>query len=314
SRAQCRPPSRGPGCCKRPGPRPPGKDARPLFRREDASRLPQWITPRKVRTARAVQRTEHECTPGPVPLERHRTGHHGPPERPLPTLAKGLPFTLREVEVPVRVRRRETVRERARGRLELRHARARRGLRLNGPPHHRADDPAPSPRRHVGRAGAHVQNELRRILQQHLGVLFSPGGHVGPTGLQLLHGGEREGFNFSHGPTSCHSVAADSRASRRVIMSLYCASVPKPSAPSAPGSPLSPLGPCAPSSPSAPAGPRAPSAPGSPLSPLSPLGPCAALAAPADSIRFSSAAVIGVPPASPSFHLSGSNAIKHHPS
>src|SRR5699024_2223460 len=214
-------------------------------------------------------------------------------------------FTLREVEVPVRVRRRETVRERARGRLELRHARARRGLRLNGPPHHRADDPAPSPRRNVSRARAHVQNELRRILQQHLGVLFSPGRHVGPTGLQLLHGGEREGFNFSHGPTSCHSVAADSRASRRAIMSLYCASVPKPSAPSAPGSPLSPLGPCAPSSPSAPAGPRAPSAPGSPLSPL---GPCAALAAPADSIRFSSAAVIGVPPASPSFHLSGSNA------
>src|SRR5699024_639547 len=136
----------------------------------------------------------------------------------------------------------------------------------------------------------------------------------GPAGLQLLHRRKRERGYVSHSPTSCHSVAADSRASRRAIMSLYCASVPKPSAPSAPGSPLSPLGPCAPSSPSAPAGPRAPSAPGSPLSPLSPLGPCAALAAPADSIRFSSAAVIGVPPASPSFHLSGSNAIKHHPS
>src|SRR5699024_7416692 len=48
---------------------------------------------------------------------------------------------------------------------------------------------------------------------------------------------------------------------------------------------------------------------GKPSSPLSPFGPWAALAAPAASIRFSSAAVIGVPPASPSAHLSGSKAI-----
>src|SRR5699024_7628719 len=146
SRAQCRPPSRGSDCCKRPGPRPPGKDARPLFRPEDASRLPQRITPRKVYTTRAVQSTEHECTPGPVPLERHRTADHVSPERPLPTLAKVVPFTIREVEVPVQVQRRKAVRERARGRQELRQARARRGLRLNGPPQHRADDPPPNPR------------------------------------------------------------------------------------------------------------------------------------------------------------------------
>src|SRR5699024_7874884 len=103
--------------------------------------------------------------------------------------------------------------------------------------------------------------------------------------------------------------------------------------------PLSPLGPCAPSSPSAPASPfgpcgpcksgpstpsttmvvpsqvisgECPSAPSCPSAPGSPLGPCAALAAPASSIRFSSAAVIGVPPASPFFHLSGSNAISSH--
>src|SRR5699024_4364713 len=55
-----------------------------------------------------------------------------------------------------------------------------------------------------------------------------------------------------------------------------------------------------------------PSAPSAPSSPGSPFGPCAALAAPASSIRFSSAAVIGVPPASPFFHLSGSNAISSH--
>src|SRR5699024_5912104 len=97
--------------------------------------------------------------------------------------------------------------------------------------------------------------------------------------------------------------AAASSASRRAMMSLYCASVPNPSAPSAPGSPLSPLAPLAPS---------APGVPGSPLSPLGPCGPCAALAAPAASIRLSSAAVIGVPPAAPSAHLSGSKAIRHH--
>src|SRR5690606_2538251 len=67
-----------------------------------------------------------------------------------------------------------------------------------------------------------------------------------------------------------------------------------PCSPSAPGSPWSPLGPC------------------SPGSPLSPLSPFAALAAPAASIRFSSAAVIGVPPSAPSAHLSGSKAIRHH--
>src|SRR5699024_7623584 len=86
---------------------------------------------------------------------------------------------------------------------------------------------------------------------------------------------------------SCYPAAVSS-ASRRAMMSLYWASVPKPSAPGVPGSPLSPLAPLA------------PSAPGSPLSPLSPL---AALARPAASMRFSSAAVIGVPPSSPSAHL-----------
>src|SRR5699024_9803115 len=95
---------------------------------------------------------------------------------------------------------------------------------------------------------------------------------------------------------SCYPAAVSS-ASRRAMMSLYCASVPKPSAPSAPA------GPCGPSGPSGPSGPCGPSGP------LSPLSPLAALARPAASIRFSSAAVIGVPPASPSTHLSGSNAI-----
>src|SRR5699024_2353366 len=91
---------------------------------------------------------------------------------------------------------------------------------------------------------------------------------------------------------SCYPAAVSS-ASRRAMMSLYWASVPKPSAPSAPGVPGSPwstLGPCG---------------PGSPLSPF------AALARPAASMRFSSAAVIGVPPSSPSAHLSGSNAISY---
>src|SRR5699024_12561772 len=101
---------------------------------------------------------------------------------------------------------------------------------------------------------------------------------------------------------------AASSASRRAMMSLYWASVPKPSAPSAPAAPVSPFGPCGPSGPS---GPRGPSSPGSPCSPLSPLSPFAALAAPAASMRFSSAAVIGVPPALPSAHLSGSNAISY---
>src|SRR5699024_8218402 len=64
--------------------------------------------------------------------------------------------------------------------------------------------------------------------------------------------------------------------------------------------PLSPLSPLAPS---------LPSAPGGPSSPFGPFSPRCALAAPAASIRFSSAAVIGVPPASPSAHLSGSKAI-----
>src|SRR5699024_4382730 len=106
---------------------------------------------------------------------------------------------------------------------------------------------------------------------------------------------------------SCYPAAVSS-ASRRAMLSLYWASVPKPSAPSAPGGPGSPLSPLAP---------LAPSAPGSPLSPLgpcgpgSPLSPLAALARPAASMRFSSAAVIGVPPASPSAHLSGSNAISY---
>src|SRR5699024_4399473 len=100
-----------------------------------------------------------------------------------------------------------------------------------------------------------------------------------------------------------------------------------PSSPSAPGSPLAPLspfGPCGPckSGPSTPSttmvvpsqviSGECPSAPSAPSSPGSPFGPCAALAAPASSIRLSSAAVIGVPPLSPFFHLSGSNAISSH--
>src|SRR5690606_39704169 len=100
-----------------------------------------------------------------------------------------------------------------------------------------------------------------------------------------------------------------SSASSRATSSFHGASVGKPSTPSAPGVPVPPLSPLSPLSPLAPS---APSAPGSPLSPFGPRSPCAALAAPAASIRLSSAAVIGVPPAAPSAHLSGSKAIRHH--
>src|SRR5699024_1495885 len=103
-----------------------------------------------------------------------------------------------------------------------------------------------------------------------------------------------------------------SSASTRATRSFHCASVGKPSAPSAPGSPLSPFAPFAPALPGVPGSPLSPFAPSAPGSPLSPLSPLAALGAPAASIRFSSAAVIGVPPSDPSAHLSGSKAIRHH--
>src|SRR5699024_6129509 len=98
----------------------------------------------------------------------------------------------------------------------------------------------------------------------------------------------------------------------RATRSLHCASVGKPSAPSAPGTPGSPLSPLAPLAPSAPGAPGSPLSPLGPCGPSGPSGPRAALAAPAASIRLSSAAVIGVPPAAPSAHLSGSKAIRHH--
>src|SRR5699024_7699433 len=73
-----------------------------------------------------------------------------------------------------------------------------------------------------------------------------------------------------HDDLPSRQASGVSSASRRAMMSLYCASVPKPSAPSAPGvpgSPLSPLAPSAPGSPLSPFGPCGPSSPGSPLSP-----------------------------------------------
>src|SRR5699024_8634352 len=85
---------------------------------------------------------------------------------------------------------------------------------------------------------------------------------------------------------SCYPAEVSS-ASRRAMMSFYLPTVTRPSAPSAPGVPASSLSTLAPVT---------PSAPGSTLSPLSPL---AALARPAASNRYSSAAVIGVPPGPP---------------
>src|SRR5699024_5340832 len=71
------------------------------------------------------------------------------------------------------------------------------------------------------------------------------------------------------------------------MMSLYCASVPNPSAP---GSPLAPLAPGSPLAPLSPGSPLAPGSPGSPLAPGSPFGPGSpgspfAPFAPATSIR-----------------------------
>src|SRR5699024_7020121 len=95
-------------------------------------------------------------------------------------------------------------------------------------------------------------------------------------------------------------------ASTRATGSFHCAPDGNPSAPAAP---VAPVGPCGPSGPAGPSGPCGPSGPSGPSGPC---GPCFAFAAPAASIRLSSAAVIGVPPDLPSFHLSGVNAITPH--
>src|SRR5699024_10127053 len=75
-----------------------------------------------------------------------------------------------------------------------------------------------------------------------------------------------------------------SSASRRAMISLYWASVPKPSSPSAPGSPFGPGSHCGPCPPGLPCGPCSPSAPGSPFGPCSPGSPFAPVV-PATSIR-----------------------------